>query len=170
MARTHRAPYGGFAGTGAVAQGGGSLPIYICNTCDHEVVWATAAKTGRKYLVNVSLGQGGQRFYIGSNIHRDPVAVRSAEAVREDLGSLGDQIASVLIGADLINERTLGDLAAAAKRQLADIDPLAHAVWQEYAVEYEGWDGEAHLVLLHLMYWLMKTAGRMVPRVLTVAS
>ena len=169
MTRTHRAPYGGFAGQGAVHQNGGSLAIYICNTCDREVVWATSAKTGRKYLVNISLGQGGQRFYIGSNIHRDPTPVRSAEAVREDLGSLGDQIAAVLID-DSLNEQSLGDLSLAAERQLADIDPLAFAAWRDYEMEYEGWDGEPHLVLMHLMYWLMKTARRMVPRVLTVAS
>lgn len=70
MARTHRSPDGVWANGGAVAQHDGKLPIYICNDCGREVVWATSARTGRKYLANISRGANGFRFYIGANIHQ----------------------------------------------------------------------------------------------------
>ncbi len=68
--RTTRDFDGAFATGGAVRQSGGSLPIYTCNACQGEVVWATSTRTGRKYLVNVSRGYNGNRFYIGSNVHK----------------------------------------------------------------------------------------------------
>lgn len=70
MARTHRSPDGMFAGGGAVNQHDGKLPIYVCNDCGREVVWATSNRTGRKYLANISHGANGFRFYIGANVHR----------------------------------------------------------------------------------------------------
>lgn len=68
MAKTRRGE--GFASQGAVRQHGGALPIYICNTCHREVVWAESRRTGRKYLANVKRGYLGQRYYIGSDLHR----------------------------------------------------------------------------------------------------
>jgi hypothetical protein len=68
--RTRRSPDGAFAGTGAVRQHGSALPIYICNQCGNEVVWAESKRTGRKYLVNISHAYNGARFYIGSNVHQ----------------------------------------------------------------------------------------------------
>jgi len=70
QARTRRSPDKAFASTGAVAQTGGSLPIYICNTCEHDVVWCESKRTGKKYLVTVRRGHLDQRFYIGSQIHK----------------------------------------------------------------------------------------------------
>lgn len=52
MARTTRVP-NRFASEGGVRQEG-SLPLYICNGCGREVVWATSTKTGRKYLASCS--------------------------------------------------------------------------------------------------------------------
>lgn len=67
--RTTRIP-NAFAGPGAVRQHGASLPVYRCNTCQAEVVWADSTRTGRKYLANVRRGNANQRYYIGSDIHR----------------------------------------------------------------------------------------------------
>jgi hypothetical protein len=67
--RTRRSPDGGFASVGAVHQTAGSLPVYICNACGREVVWAESKRTGRKYLANVSRGYHDQRFYIGARVH-----------------------------------------------------------------------------------------------------
>lgn len=69
MSKTTRIP-GKFASPGAVNQHGGSLPLYRCNTCKREVVWAESKRTGRRYLVNASEGYHGQRFYVGADIHR----------------------------------------------------------------------------------------------------
>lgn len=68
QARTRRGE--GFAGTGAVRQTEGPLPIYVCNACNLEVVWATSRRTGRKYLVNVHRGYLDQRYYIAASIHK----------------------------------------------------------------------------------------------------
>jgi hypothetical protein len=73
-----------YAGPGAVRQHEGKLPIYVCNDCGREVVWATSAKTGRKYLANISHGAQGARFYIGANVHecdrsRTPEAILDRE-------------------------------------------------------------------------------------------
>ena len=67
--RTRRNIRGTYCGEGAVRQDG-DLPIYDCLTCGAEVVWATSRKTGRKYLVNVSVGESGRRFYMKQNVHR----------------------------------------------------------------------------------------------------
>lgn len=66
--RTRRSSDNGFAQEGAVAQDG-RLPVYVCNACQREVVWATSRKTGRKYLVNVTRGYHHQRFYMKHNAH-----------------------------------------------------------------------------------------------------
>jgi hypothetical protein len=66
-ARTTRVP-NRFVGEGAVRQDG-TLPMYVCNTCNGEVVWATSARTGRKYLVNVRRGHLDQSFYMKHDTH-----------------------------------------------------------------------------------------------------
>jgi hypothetical protein len=71
MARTRRNPDGMFITGGAQTQDG-SLPAYICNTCNAEVVWATSTRTGRKYLVSVYRGYQGQRFYVKRQPHTCP--------------------------------------------------------------------------------------------------
>jgi hypothetical protein len=68
-ARTRRSPDGIYATPGAVDQHGGALPIYVCNGCGLDVVWCTSRRTGRKYLVTVSRGYRGARFYAGHNVH-----------------------------------------------------------------------------------------------------
>ena len=60
-----------YVSPGAVAQDG-SLKLMQCNNCGAEVVWATSARTGRRYLVNVSRGYLDQRFYNKRNAHRCP--------------------------------------------------------------------------------------------------
>lgn len=70
-ARTQRLIENGhaiYASDGGVAQEG-PLPIYICNACRSQVVWATSSRTGRKYLVSISHSQSGARFYIKRNAH-----------------------------------------------------------------------------------------------------
>ena len=67
MSKTHRGH--GFVSPGAVAQHGGKLPAYVCNTCHAEVVWVESKRTGKHYLVDVSYGQSQNRFYIGRNFH-----------------------------------------------------------------------------------------------------
>jgi hypothetical protein len=69
-ARTRRNPDGMFISPGAVAQHDGLLPGYICNGCGSEVVWCSSKRTGKKYLVNVSHGLSGARFYVGRNVHK----------------------------------------------------------------------------------------------------
>lgn len=88
MSKTTRSRDGMYASQGAVRQHEGSLPIYVCNDCGREVVWATSSKTGRKYLANVSTGYLGQRFYIGASVHRcdrsrTPEALEAREIDRE---------------------------------------------------------------------------------------
>lgn len=81
MARTRRSPDGIYATSGAVAQHGGSLPIYICNACGADVVWCESKRTGRKYLVTVTRGRNGARFYAGHNIHRCSAQLGAANAL-----------------------------------------------------------------------------------------
>jgi hypothetical protein len=64
-------------------QTGGTLPVYVCNACDTHVVWATSARTGRRYLCDVSYGYHGQAFYIGRNVHRCDNVLAQREAHRE---------------------------------------------------------------------------------------
>lgn len=68
MAKTTALSPRQFASEGAVKQDG-SLKIYTCNTCGREVVWAKSSRTGRFYLVNVSHGRSGARFYIKKDAH-----------------------------------------------------------------------------------------------------
>lgn len=85
MAKTRRSPDGVYAGTGAVHQHDGKLPIYICNECEREVVWATSTRTGRKYLANVGRGQNGARFYIAARVHQCPgITDGAVAAIAED--------------------------------------------------------------------------------------
>jgi hypothetical protein len=69
--RTRRSPDQGFASVGAVRQNAGGLPVYICNACESEVVWATSKRTGRKYMAKVSRGHMQQRYYIGARVHTE---------------------------------------------------------------------------------------------------
>jgi len=85
-AKTRRSPDGAYASTGAVRQHGGSLPIYVCNTCGREVVWATSTRTGRKYLANVAHGYLDQRYYVAASVHGTTCETemrRRAEALAE---------------------------------------------------------------------------------------
>jgi hypothetical protein len=70
-----------YAGQGAVRQTAGTLKVYVCNACGTEVVWAESKRTGRRYLVNVSKGYLGQRYYVGANVHKceEILARRAAE-------------------------------------------------------------------------------------------
>ena len=72
--RTRRSPDGHSATGGAVRQDG-PLPIYICNACGNDVVWATSTKTGRKYLANVYRGYLNQRYYVKRSAHQCPAEV-----------------------------------------------------------------------------------------------
>jgi hypothetical protein len=79
MSRTTRTE--GFAGTGAAYQNGGSLPIYRCNDCGADVVWAKSARTGKPYLVNVSRGYHDQRYYRGDALHPRDCAAQKADRI-----------------------------------------------------------------------------------------
>lgn len=84
--KTHRSPDHAYASVGAVHQTGGSLPIYVCNTCGRDVVWAESHKTGRKYLANVHHGYMGARFYIAASLHGptcDAEMARREQALRD---------------------------------------------------------------------------------------
>lgn len=83
MAKTTRIQ-GSYAGEGAVRQEG-SLPLYQCNACGSEVVWATSNRTGRKYLVAISKGYHDQRFYVKANAHKcGEVLAERSKAVAHD--------------------------------------------------------------------------------------
>lgn len=69
--RTTRVTPIAFATEGGVRQEG-SLPIYRCNCCNRQVVWATSSRTGRRYLVDVQRGRSGQRFYVKAVAHTCP--------------------------------------------------------------------------------------------------
>lgn len=87
MARTTRKP-NEFAGPGANAQEG-TLPLYRCNTCGADVVWATSARTGRKYLADVKTGQAGQRYYVKASAHEcdNPARREAREAVERQMAA-----------------------------------------------------------------------------------
>jgi hypothetical protein len=77
-AKTSRIP-DRYASQGAVRQNGGNLPLYTCNACGGEVVWAESKRTGRKYLCTVRKGYHGQRYYVGADVHpRDCAEQRAA--------------------------------------------------------------------------------------------
>ena len=78
--RTRRVPKT-FASEGAVRQNGGTLPVYVCNTCGHEVVWCESKRTGRPYLVSVTRGYHDQRFYMGHNVHPRDCGERRQAAI-----------------------------------------------------------------------------------------
>lgn len=85
----------------------------MCNGCGREVVWVESAKTGRKYLANVSVGAAGQRFYIGSDLHE--CGERQSDAERA--------IAAEQAGRDLVAEvRRIQQLPMAER--LAAIEAL----------------------------------------------
>jgi hypothetical protein len=82
--KTRRSPENVWIGTGAVRQHDGELPLYICNACGSEVVWATSQRTGRSYLAAVSHGYNGARYYVAANLHdcARVLARKSADAER----------------------------------------------------------------------------------------
>ena len=57
-----------YASGGAVAQDG-SLKVYYCGKCGSRVVWATSARTGGKYLVNVFDKHNGGMHYVKNQLH-----------------------------------------------------------------------------------------------------
>lgn len=119
---THRSPDGIWATGGAVAQHDGKLPIYVCDDCGRDVVWATSKRTGRKYLVTVSRGYLDQRFYMGQNVHRcDRSRTPEARLARE---ILDDEIAAE---AYLIDQ---GWKALDAARDAGDADAIVEATKQ----------------------------------------
>lgn len=106
MSKTRRSPDGTYATPGAVKQAGGKLPIYICNGCNREVVWAESQRTGRKYLANISHGYLGQRFYIGANVHKcDLSSVLPIDRDEQDADSYAAYVLAIEVA----------DLAAAGK-------------------------------------------------------
>lgn len=95
--RTRRNERGTYATGGAVNQDG-DLPIYDCTTCGNEVVWATSNRTGRRYLVNVSRGEQGRRFYMKHNVHDCARIMADREAARDaadDASTVAEDIAHV---------------------------------------------------------------------------
>lgn len=92
-----------WVGDGAVDQGG-SVKLYRCTTCNDEVVWAKSSRTGRHYLVNVSVGYRGQRFYMKHNVHR----------CEDRLSAVAEQVAADEHAADI---RSWTDRIADAQRQ-----------------------------------------------------
>ena len=118
MARTTRIP-NTHASAGAVRQSSGTLPVYRCNTCHGEVVWAESKRTGRRYLANVSRGYHDQRYYVGADVH--DCAPRLAMA--DDLRQQGEAIA--------LNERyVLAVQAAVREGDTVERDRLM-AEWAE---------------------------------------
>jgi hypothetical protein len=81
--KTRRSPENIWIGTGAVRQHDGKLPLYICNTCGSDVVWATAKATGRAYLVNVHGSYNGARYYVASSLHDCAPALKRRAEYRE---------------------------------------------------------------------------------------
>lgn len=58
----------GFASPGANRQEG-PLRIVVCKYCGDQIVWATSARTGKRYPVSISHGYNGQRYYNKSRFH-----------------------------------------------------------------------------------------------------
>jgi hypothetical protein len=129
-----------YATPGAVrGQVGGDLAIYVCNTCDEQVLWATSARTGGRYLVNVSRGYQGQAFYRGSDLHRcDEVLARreaavaaEAEARQAAVTLAASMLATLdeLLATDALDEAAYEAAAAPWRRELE----AAEARLAEYA-------------------------------------
>lgn len=72
-----------YATDGGVAQEG-KLKIMVCR-CGAQVVWATSARTGRKYRVNISRGHLGQRYYRKNNVHRCEEHVQDVQKLQDVL-------------------------------------------------------------------------------------
>lgn len=72
-----------YATDGCVTQEG-KLKIMVCR-CGAQVVWATSARTGRKYRVNISRGHLGQRFYRKNNVHRCEEHVQDVQKLQNVL-------------------------------------------------------------------------------------
>lgn len=121
-----------YATPGAVrAQVGGDLPIYVCNTCDEQVVWATSARTGGRYLVDVTRGYRGQAFYRGTDLHRcDDVLARREAAITAEAEA---REASVTAAASML--ATLDELLATEAIDEAGYEAAA-APWRKVLAEF----------------------------------
>jgi hypothetical protein len=59
-----------YVSTGAVrGHSGGTATLHVCNGCQGEVVWATSARTGRRYLCNVRTAANDGRYFMGNDLH-----------------------------------------------------------------------------------------------------
>ena len=110
MSRTSRIP-NEFASQGAVNQNGGTLPLYRCNACRAEVVWATSKRTGRKYLCGVRHGYLGQRYYVGADLHTNAIC----EARNADVEAAAASVVDVSM--DRTSADTLRHIAAEVLRK-----------------------------------------------------
>jgi hypothetical protein len=72
--------------TGGVrGHSGGDTNLYICNTCQSEVVWATSARTGRRYLCNVRRSYNDGRFFMGNDLHNCNEVITERDRVTDHL-------------------------------------------------------------------------------------
>jgi hypothetical protein len=117
---------------GAVHQDG-SLKLYSCNTCHHEVVWAKSTKTGRHYLANVYRGASDTRYYVKASAHEcQPTPDIASGPTEALLRGLKDQLAVIEPIVDQAyddGDTALYERARAKKtelrRQIRDLDPEA---------------------------------------------
>jgi hypothetical protein len=72
--------------TGGVrGHSGGDTNLYVCNTCQSEVVWATSARTGRRYLCNVRRSYNDGRFFQGNDLHNCNEVITERDRVTDHL-------------------------------------------------------------------------------------
>jgi hypothetical protein len=89
MTRTTRVPHR-FVSPGGVRQTGGDLPLYVCNDCGREVVWAESRRTGRRYLANVVTSfRSGRSYYVGAVVHEHDPNDRNTRSYHEALEADG---------------------------------------------------------------------------------
>lgn len=121
-----------YIGGGAVHQDG-PLKLYSCNTCHHEVVWATSTKTGRHYLANVYRGTSDARYYVKASAHEcQPVIDVPSGPTEAKLRSLKGQLATIepmveeaFDAGDMDLYRKLRGKKSELRRQIRAIDPDA---------------------------------------------
>ena len=73
-----------YASGGAVAQDG-SLKVYYCGKCGRRIVWATSARTGGKYLVNVFDKNSGGMHYVKNQLHTCEQEIKETTATAEEI-------------------------------------------------------------------------------------
>jgi hypothetical protein len=114
----------GFASPGAVKAQGETLPVYICNRCGREVVWAESKRTGRRYLVSVSRGYNNQRYYVGADLHSDEACAGIISDREKRIAwdeEQEERAARLRKQGDEVIARTLAEV----ERRLADLDRLS---------------------------------------------